>query len=158
MGDYVLTSVNRKITLFSHVTPCSFTDNRSFFVFVCFWCNSPQWARASSFTRVLDHTQRHTTVGRTPLDESSARRRDLYLTTLTADKYPYPCGIRTHNLSRRVAANRRLRPRVQITELPKKNDDLIIKGKLTLRRLMSYIYGAPILDVSRSHTTTQHSR
>ena len=29
---------------------------------------------------------------------------------------------------------------------------------LTIRRLMSYIYGAPILDVSRSHTTTQHSR
>ena len=29
---------------------------------------------------------------------------------------------------------------------------------LTLRRLMSYIYGAPILDVSRSHITTQHSR
>jgi len=27
---------------------------------------------------------------------------------------------------------------------------------LTLRLLMSY--GAPILDVSRSHTTTQHSR
>jgi len=29
---------------------------------------------------------------------------------------------------------------------------------LTLRLLMSYIYGAPILDISRSHTTTQHSR
>jgi len=29
---------------------------------------------------------------------------------------------------------------------------------LTLRLLMSYIYGAPILDVSRSHTMTQHSR
>jgi len=29
---------------------------------------------------------------------------------------------------------------------------------LTLRRLMSYIYGATMLDVSRSHTTTQHSR
>ena len=29
---------------------------------------------------------------------------------------------------------------------------------LTLRLLMSCIYGAPILDVSRSHTTTQHSR
>ena len=29
---------------------------------------------------------------------------------------------------------------------------------LTLRRLMSYIYGGPILDVSRSHTTTHHSR
>jgi len=36
----------------------------------------------------------------------------------------------------------------------------LIQGRigLTLRRLMSYIYGAPILDVSRSHTTTQHSR
>jgi len=29
---------------------------------------------------------------------------------------------------------------------------------LTFRLLMWYIYGAPILDVSRSHTTTQHSR
>ena len=34
-----------------------------------------------------------------------------------------------------------------------------IRVKLvTFRWLMSYIYGAPILDVSRSHTTTQHSR
>ena len=30
---------------------------------------APHWARASSFTRFLDHTQRRTTVGRTPLDE-----------------------------------------------------------------------------------------
>jgi len=29
----------------------------------------------------LDHTQRHTTVGSAPLDEWSAHRRDLYLTT-----------------------------------------------------------------------------
>jgi hypothetical protein len=29
---------------------------------------------------------------------------------------------------------------------------------LTLRLLVSYIYGATILDVSRSHTTTQHGR
>ena len=29
---------------------------------------------------------------------------------------------------------------------------------LTFRLLMSYIYGAHILGVSRSHTTTQHSR
>jgi len=34
----------------------------------------------------------------------------------------------------------------------------LLSKNLTLRRLMSYIYGAPILDVSRSHTTTQHSR
>jgi len=36
---------------------------------------------ASSFLRFLDHTQRRTTVGRIPLVEWSARRRDLYLTT-----------------------------------------------------------------------------
>jgi hypothetical protein len=29
---------------------------------------------------------------------------------------------------------------------------------LTLRVLISYIYGVHILDVSRSHTTTHHSR
>ena len=33
------------------------------------------------FMMFLDHTQRRTTVSRTPLDECSARRRDLYLTT-----------------------------------------------------------------------------
>ena len=42
--------------------------------------DSPQWAMGSSFTRFLDHTQQRITVGRTPLDEWSARRRDLYLT------------------------------------------------------------------------------
>ena len=36
---------------------------------VCFWRHSPQWARVSSFTRLLDHTQRRTTEGRTPLEE-----------------------------------------------------------------------------------------
>ena len=49
--------------------------------FVCLWRDSPQWARASPLTKFLDHTQRRTTVSRTPLDEWSARRRDLYLTT-----------------------------------------------------------------------------
>ena len=46
-----------------------------------FWRDSPQWAMASSFTSFLDHTQRRTTVGRTPLYEWSARPIDLYLTT-----------------------------------------------------------------------------
>ena len=49
--------------------------------FFFFWRDSPQWAMASSFVRFLDHTQRRITVGRTPLGEWSARRRDLYLTT-----------------------------------------------------------------------------
>ena len=33
------------------------------------------------FLMSLDHTRRRSTVGRTPLDERSGRRRDLYLTT-----------------------------------------------------------------------------
>jgi len=35
----------------------------------CFWRDSPQLARVSSFTMFLDHTQLRTKVGRTPLDE-----------------------------------------------------------------------------------------
>jgi hypothetical protein len=56
-------------------------NNHNIFVclFVCVWRDSPQWARASSFTRFLDHKQRRTTVDRTPLHEWSARRRDLSL-------------------------------------------------------------------------------
>jgi hypothetical protein len=45
---------------------------------------------ATSFYRFQDHTQGRTTVGRTPLDEWSARRRDLYLRTLTTDNHPCP--------------------------------------------------------------------
>ena len=57
------------------------------FAFVCFFvfgATAPQWARTSSFTRFLYHTQRRTTVGRTSLDELSASRKHLYLTTHNA--------------------------------------------------------------------------
>ena len=67
-------------------TPDSF-ETKTFF----FWRNSPQWARASSFTRFLDHTHRRTTAGSTPLNEWSARRSDLYLTSHnTHNKHPCP--------------------------------------------------------------------
>ena len=56
-------------------------STESVVTFLFIWRSSPHWARASSFTRFLDRTHRHTTVGRTPLDEWSARHRDLYLTT-----------------------------------------------------------------------------
>jgi len=52
-----------------------------------FWRHSPQWARASSSTRCLDHTRRRVTVDRNPLDEWSARRRDLFLTTHTQNTH-----------------------------------------------------------------------
>ena len=60
------------------------------------------------------HTQRRTTVGRTPLYEPSVRRRDRYLTTHNTHNRQTsihaPGGIRTHNLCRRAAADL-LRPR-----------------------------------------------
>ena len=65
----------------------SATGNSGVFIgFVCFpgvttHCGCIFTVLASSFSRSLDHTQRRATVGRTPLDEWSIRRRDLYLTT-----------------------------------------------------------------------------
>jgi hypothetical protein len=49
---------------------------------------------------------RHTTVGRTPLDEWSDRPRDLYLTTYNTQETDIrnPGGIRTHNPSKRATA------------------------------------------------------
>jgi hypothetical protein len=49
--------------------------------FVHFWRYNPRWARASTCTRFLDHTERRNRFGRTPLDEWSVHRRDFYLTT-----------------------------------------------------------------------------
>ena len=88
-----------------------FHENNALFTlfFVCFWhYTAPQWARTSSFTRCLDHTQRRTTAGRTPLDEWSARRRDLYLTTHNTHnrQTSFP-----RNSSRWVAADPHLRRR-----------------------------------------------
>ena len=58
---------------------------------------------------------RRATVGRIPLDEWSARRRDLYLTTHNTHNRQTNIhasgGIRTHNFSRRAPADLRLRPR-----------------------------------------------
>ena len=62
---------------------------RSLMEDVCFWRDSPQWTMASSFTRFLDHTN------------DASQQTNIHA----------PDGIRTHNLSRRAAADLRLRPR-----------------------------------------------
>jgi hypothetical protein len=49
--------------------------------FFFLWRCNRRRAMTSSFLRFLDHTQRRITVSRTSMDERSARRRDLYLTT-----------------------------------------------------------------------------
>jgi len=65
--------------------------------------------------RFLDHTQRCTTVARTPLDELSARRRDLYVTTHNTTNIDAPGGISTHKLSRWAAADLWLRASSTVT-------------------------------------------
>ena len=65
--------LNKTITI--HIYIYTYT-----YIFFFLWRCSPTMAM-DSFFRFLDHTQRRTTFGRTPLDKWSARRRDLYLTT-----------------------------------------------------------------------------
>ena len=57
------------------------TYTNIYLFFFLLWRCDPTRVMTSSFLRFLAYTQRRTTVGRTPLDEWSARRRDLYLTT-----------------------------------------------------------------------------
>jgi hypothetical protein len=53
-----------------------------FFSLYLYGSTAPWGPRPPHSSRLHDHTHfRHTTVGRTPLDEWSTRRRDLYLTT-----------------------------------------------------------------------------
>jgi hypothetical protein len=79
--------------------------------FSCF--NSLSGTRSPHSRRFLSHS-RHTTLGRTPLDERSARRRDQYVTTNNTHKRQdihAPGGIQTSNPSKRATADPRLRPR-----------------------------------------------
>ena len=71
-------SVQSLSSYITESTPNVYYKDKTFFLL---WLCDPTRVIVSSFLRFLDHTQRRTTVGRTPLDERSARRRDLYLTT-----------------------------------------------------------------------------
>ena len=72
----------------------------------------PQWAKASSLSRIHDHTPFDTPHSVELLSTSGQTRRDLYLTTHnTQDTHIHaPGGIRTHNPRKRAAADLRLRP------------------------------------------------
>ena len=75
------------------------------YIYIFLWRCVPTRAMASFFLRFLDHTQRRITVGRTSLDEWSARRRDLYMTTLNTDRHP--CPRRDSNPQSQHASGRR---------------------------------------------------
>ena len=76
------------------------------------WRNSPWWARASSLSRLYDHNQTQP-LGTPALDEWSARRRELYLTTHNTHKRQTSMptgGIRTYNPTERATEGPSLWP------------------------------------------------
>ena len=67
---------NRHIFEYSHAH-----THTTIYINFLLWSCDPTRVMAFSFLRFLDHTQQRTAVSRTPLNEWSARRRELYLTT-----------------------------------------------------------------------------
>jgi hypothetical protein len=82
-----------------------FSSSTLYVIIYFLWLCNPAQAMASSSTRFLEHTQRRVTVGRTALDEWSARRRNLYLTT---DKHP--CSRWDSNAGSQQVSGRRPTP------------------------------------------------
>jgi len=73
------------------VAKISYSRKESFFFFCLRCCGAPL-GQGLLFHEIY-RSQRRTTLGTTPLDEWSASRRDLYLTThttLTRDTHPCP--------------------------------------------------------------------
>jgi hypothetical protein len=69
--------------------------------------NSPCWASAPSLSRLHNHTHIYTyTFGRTPLNERSARPRNLYLTTYNTHNR-HTCPQRDSNPQSQQANGRR---------------------------------------------------
>ena len=115
------------------------------------WCNStppPRVPRPSHY-RGFVIAFRHYTVGGTPVHEWSARRRDLYLTTHNRQTSMHPVGFKptisagerpqTHALDRTGHRDRHVM-HFFLARQPPVGQDLLIH------------------EVSKSHTTTHHSR
>ena len=134
---------------------CKFNVDSGLMLCYVFGATAPQWARVSSFTKFLDHTQWHNTVGRTTLEEWSARRRDLYLTThntLNRQHIHAAGGIRTHNLRKRATADLRLSPHghwnppgVSLKRSKSKNKNKKQKRKKTTTKDMRIHFEAEIV-------------
>jgi hypothetical protein len=69
------------------------------------WCNKPSWPRLPHYRGIMI-TLRYTILGRTPLNEWSARDRDLYPTKHNSH-VPYQCCRRDLNLQSQQASGRR---------------------------------------------------
>jgi hypothetical protein len=67
------------------------------------------YTHTHTHTHIHTHTHTHTHY-RIPLEEGSARRRDLYLTTLTLTTERHPCSLRDSNQQPQQASCRRPTP------------------------------------------------
>jgi hypothetical protein len=109
-----ITFINLRLSIINLYIFHPLVSRNMYFYFIYFlWLCSPARAMASSSTSFLDHTQRRATVGRNPLVEWLARRRDLSLTTPNTHKTNIhaPGGIRMQDHSRRAAVDLRFRLR-----------------------------------------------
>ena len=107
--------------------------------------HSGPWPHYQGFMITLTDTH---TLGRTPLDEWSARRRDLYLTTHNNHERKTsisPGGIRTHNPSKRVAAHPRLKPRGYRYQLQQKLTWLNLFKQTLQPKYPHWVIGTDIL-------------
>jgi muconolactone delta-isomerase len=78
------------------------------------WRCAPMWAMVFTVYRFLDHAQRRTTVGRTPLDEwSSSSQKPLADNAQQSQQANIHAigGNRKHNIGRRAATDLHLRQR-----------------------------------------------
>jgi hypothetical protein len=145
----------KSLQSFSVKIPELVTQKFTFFI----WRNRPQWARTSSFTRFLDHTQRRNTFGRTPLDEWLACRRDLYLTYNTNDRHPCPRWDSNPHSTQRATADSSLRRcshwdqkvKFMIHNL---DDDQLIKLAISLTNLIMQPLSVPRVSLRPTRCLT----
>jgi hypothetical protein len=104
------------------------------------------------FIFTCSHSDTHTTVGRTPLDEGSAHRRDLYLTTQTLTRDKYPCHRWDSNPRFQKAPGRRPTPE---TARPLESAfQNVLKSKyfFHLLGIEPQLLGRPVLSLAASLT------
>jgi hypothetical protein len=95
---------------FTHPSPTLHNiSNSERYFFSVYGTTAPNGPGAHHY-RGFTITLRHTTLGRTPLDEWSARRRDLHLTTPTLPRGRHPCLRRESNPA--IPASERLQSHV----------------------------------------------
>jgi len=102
---------NKTILFFMLSIPCIFMSKYTVYFLIFFYhdATAPSGPRPTYY-RGFMITLRHTTLGRTPLDECSARRTDLYLTIHNTHKRQTSMTRRDSNPQSQQSSGRRPTP------------------------------------------------